>query len=373
MRGSPFLLTTLCLAAAPAYAKPIDFSAVIEGHAGYGINPRLDTDRSSGAASGRVRFSPMLTAETSVSQTTLQGDYQREQYTNSYGHSQSVSGTLSHDQALSEHLQTAFSAGYFRSNNILLNDTIDPGLLGDIASSQKLWRAQATGSVTWQMSARDQISGGVNYAHEVADFFTSQSNYDQYGANFTYLRTLNARTKVGLRMNVSRFKTQIDGDSTSLSPSVVVHQRLSAIWQLDADVGVIIQRSGTPADVTSKGLGFHATLRGTYPRSSICLTVGRDNSATAFNGVRRELIASARYSYRLTELSTISARASFLHNDSNSFIAASSTVVRGDIEYDRKLTQRLSAGVEGRGGYRKSLNGSGKSISGSAYVRFQIG
>lgn len=372
MRCAPFLITTLCLAA-PAYAKPIDFSAVIEGHAGYGINPRLDTDRSQGAASGSVRFSPALAAETSVSQTTLQGDYQREQYTNSYGHSESVSGTLSHNQALSEHVQTAFSAGYLRSNNLLLNDTIDPGLIGDIASSRRLWRAQATGSVTWQMSARDQISGGVNYAHEVADFFASQSKYDQYGGNLTYLRTLNARTKVGLRMYASRFNTQIDGNSTSVSPSVVLQQRLSAIWQLDADVGVIIQHSGAPADVTTNGLGFHATLCGTYPRSSICLTAGRDNSATAFNGVRRQFIASARYSYRLTELSTISARASFLHNESNGLIAGSSTAFRGDVEYNRQLSRRLSAGIEGRGGYRKSLNGSGKSVTGSAYVRFKFG
>ena len=380
MRRVSYLVTTLWLAAVPASAKPIDFSAVIEGHAGYAINPRLDNDRSQGAGSGSIRFAPLLTQETSLSRTTLGADIERAQYTNSYGHSQTVSATLDHSRSLSEHLRVDLNASYLRSNNLLLGNNFDSSLLGDIANSQRVWHAQAGGSVTWQMSARDELSGGVTYAHDVANSYALERSYDEYGANFTYLRTLSARTKVGVRMNASRYNTDVTGNSTSLSPAIVVQQVLSPIWKLDADVGVIIQRSGTPSSTTN-GLGFHASLCGTYPRSTLCLTAGRDTSATAFSGVRRQLSVSASYTYRLTERSTVSAQASYLHDQAGDtaltqafpLLAQSSTAVRGDIEYNRELTKRLSAGVEARGGYRKNLNGSGRSVSASGYVRFKIG
>jgi hypothetical protein len=383
VRRSYLLLTALGLAA-PASAKPLDFSAILEGHAGYAINPRLDPDRTEGAGVGGLRFQPTLKQETSVSETTLGGDFEREEYTNSYGHTQSISATLDHSQSFSEHLHGDLNASYLRSNNILLGETIDPALLGDIANNEHVWHAQAAGTITWQMSGRDQISGGGLYAHEVADSFGFSRSYNQYGADFTYLHTLSARTKVGVRMNVSRFVTQLTGNSTSLSPAFVVQHAFSSIWKLDADVGVIIQRTGAPVRSTTTGVGFHANLCGTYPRSSLCVTVGRDTSATAFNGVRRQITASAQYSYRLSERSTLSAQVSYLHDGSGQpavlsgpaaafGFGLSSDVLRADIDYNRQLSERLSIGVDGRAGYRKTDPGSGHSISGTGYVRYRIG
>lgn len=373
MKPAPLIAAAFGLMAFPANAAPIDFSSDIEGHVGYALDPRLQTDRNASAGFGRIRIAPLLTQATSLSQTTLSADYQREQYTNSYGDTQSISAVLAHTQALTEHLHTTVSASYFNSDNVLLGNTVDPALLDGLSDSNKAWNAQANGSLTWQLSRRDSITAGGIYAHGESRSSILDRSYDEYGGNFTYLRALNARTSIGIRMNATRYNTTTV-DTTSLSPALVLQQALSPIWKLNADVGVIIQRNGAPFDKTSTGLGFHGSLCGTYPRTTVCVTVARDNSASAFSGARRQLSASATYTRKLTELSTLSLDATFLRDDASvvSFVR-NSKILRADADYNRRLSERLSAGLQARGGYRSSDFSSARSLAGSVYVRWKIG
>jgi hypothetical protein len=156
---------------------------------------------------------------------------------------------------------------------------------------------------------------------------------------------------------------------------LAITQAFSSIWKLDADIGIIFQHIGTPVNSDSKGLGFHASLCGTYPRSTICVSAGRHTSGSAFGGLRRQTSVAIDYSYRMSERSTLSLDASYANNKSTNIDSFSDTdIFRGNVDYNRRLSERWSVGVEARGGYRKGqFLGKAHSLAGSAYLRVKIG
>lgn len=365
------------LAATPAAAQPVLLGGTVEGHVGVAVNPRLTTNRNDATGYGGVRLSPTLTQSTALSQTSLAVIYQREQYLRIYGHTQSVSATLTRSQTLSEYVKASVSAGYSRSNSLLLNSAVDPTFLDDFSNGRNTESIRGNGSVSWQISSRDSLDVGAFYQHQQTKSTTRDREFDQYGGNFSYLHTLSARTRVGLRMNASRYVNPdpLLPDSQSIAPALALQQVLSPVWKLDADVGISLQRVKEPYNTNTRGVSFHGSLCGTYPRSTICFTASRQLSASAFGGLRQQFMGSVDYNYKITELSSISLQATYLQSSSNRFNqGANSDVFRGDIEYNRSLNRRLSMGLQGRGAYRKSaIRGSAHSLSGSAFLRMKIG
>lgn len=375
----------LLLAVTPAGAQPLDFSATVDAHLGYAVNPQLVTGQDSGSGYGGITISPVLTKNTSVSQTTLAGSYSREQYFTNYGHTESESVSLNHNQAFSEYLRGGVNASYSRSNNLLLNGNINDISLGNFSTGGTTSTISAGANLAWQATGKDSFTLDGDYIHQKTENFGYDTNFDEYVVDFGYMRALNARTKIGLRSNVTFYHSPSIGsvgglegsDSRTIGPALAIQQVISPIWNLDADVGILLQHTITPSSSSSTGLGFHARLCGTYPRSTICFIAARQSSGSAFGGLRRQLTFAVNYTHRLTELSSFTLDGTYSKNsdgnlDNSAF--SDSDIFRGSIDYNRKLTNRLSVGIEGRGGYiKRGLSGSAHSLAGSAYLRVKIG
>jgi hypothetical protein len=377
VRSSNLAAIAFLLAASPAAAQPLIFSGDVEGHLGYAVNPKLTSGRDDGAGYGGFRFNPQLSQSDALSKTVLSVAYQREQYFSAFGHTQSISAKMSHDRTLSEHLKGGLQASYQRSNNLLLSSDVDPSELDNFSGGRTTESMRGSASLAWQASARDTIDMSGFYQHQKSESRGVAQEYDLYGGNLGYLHTLSARTVVGVRASISKYSTGVAtlADSTSIAPTLVLQQRLNAVWRLEADVGVSFQRQGAPANTTNKGLSFHLSLCGTYPRSTLCIVASRQTTASAFGGLRQQLSGAVNYSYRLTERSTVSLQGTYVDSKANRFdTVSSSEIFRGEIDYNRALSRRLSAGVEARGGYRKSATfGSAHSLAASAYLRLKIG
>ncbi len=383
MRQKQFAGTALLiLTAAPAAAgQPIDFSGSVSGHLGYAVNPRLAQNRDDdGSGSASVAINSALSQSTAVSETRLSANYQREQYFTKLGHTQSIYTTLSHRQSLSEAIRIDVSTTYSNSNNVLLTDNLsDTSDLDDFSFSRKVWSLRGKGSLSWRMTGNDSLAIDTLYAHQHSVRANSPRSYDEYSGNLNYLHELNARTRVGIRTNLTVYRSSL-ADSTSIGPALSVSQILSPIWVFNGDVGVNIQhRDAQPiANLPSSNntsLGFHGSLCGTYPRSSLCFTAAQQNSPTAFGGLRRQLYATVDFGYQLSPHGRISLQASATRGKANGInVINDSKILRGQISYERTLGRRLSVGAEGRGAYRKSDNfGTARSIVGSVFakVRFE--
>lgn len=380
MRKTLFAGTALLiLTAAPAAAQPIDFSGSVDGHLGYAVNPRLARNRNDdGSGSASIGIDTALSQSTAVSETRLSANYQREQYFTNLGSTQSISAELSHSQSLSEALKINLSTSYSNSNNVLLGNSLsDTTGLTDFSLGGKTWSIGANGSLSWRMTGKDSLDLSALYIHQrsVSDVF--RRSYDNYSGNFNYLHALNARTKIGLRTNATIYRSALS-NSTSIGPALALSQILSPIWVLNADVGVNFQHiQGQSGASGSNGssLGFHGSLCGTYPRSSLCFTAAQENSASAFGGLRRQLSGSVDFKYQLSPHSNISLQASATRSKANQFDAIDdSNILRGQISYERMLSMRLSVGAEGRGAYLKSQGfGTARSVAGSVFARMKFG
>jgi hypothetical protein len=380
MRAAGITGAALLLAAAPAAAQSLDLNTVVEGHLGYTVNPKLVPGADSGSPYAGIRISPVLTQSTGTTQTTIGANYRREQYFSTYGHTESISGSFDHSRSLSEHLKATVSAHYVRSNNVLLNGDDDPIQIEDFSVGRTSSSISGGASLAWQATARDSFTVDGMYIHQNSRSAGVSRDFDEYLANVGYLHALNSRTSIGVRNNVTFFQAPGQPASRSIGPALAITQAFSSIWKLDADVGIIFQHIDAPINSDTKGLGFHASLCGTYPRSTFCLGAARRTSGSAFGGLRRQTSVTINYSYKMSERSTVSLDASYANNKSTRASAtpidvfSDTDILRGHVDYNRRLSERWSVGVEGRGGYRKgALVGKAHSVAGSAYLRVKIG
>jgi hypothetical protein len=372
---SPSKIAALALGliAVPAAAQSIDFSTIVEGGAGYAINPQLRPGASDGAGFGRITISPVLARTTPISQTTLGASYRREEYFNAFGHTQTVTGSLAHSQSFTEHFRVNIGASYVQSDNLLLNPDVDVSQVTNSSDGRKTENLSANAGLSWAMGANDNLSLSAQYGHGRSGEGLLARSYDQYSGDVSYLHSISAWTQVGVRSSVSYYDNS-GLSSTSVGPGIVVQHSFNQIWKLNADVGVVVQRSGSPINSTSTSLGFHFGLCGTYPRSSICLSASRQSSASAYGGQNIQTSAGATYSYRLTELSNVSGSVSYGRSSGGTIGSFRSEIFRANANYNRTLTERLSVGAEASGGYyNNGVSGNARSLQGSVYVRVKIG
>lgn len=375
MRLAPVAAAALLASAAAASAEPIIFSGYVEGRLGYGTNPFLRTQTGLGAGIGGFSLAPTLTRTTSQASTTLSGVYDRDQYFRTYGHTQTVTVDLRHVAQVRSNLSITLQASYGRTNNPLISSILDPGLFDNLTIGQETQRISGEAQVQWQATKNDAINYGINYEHSSFSRSSFAGGFDLLGANFGYLRTLGPRTKLGVRVSASRYESDINPGSHSVQPALALQQTLSPIWKFDGDIGVIFQNVSGPAGGSSKGLGFHASLCGTYPRVNVCLTGQRQTTASGFGGLRTTTEASLTVITKLSERSTITGEASYdLSNSQRLALLREAEVFQARLDYQRDLTQRLSAGVTGR--YQsRDLGGIGAAhaVSGTVNVRVKIG
>lgn len=377
----PSLGTVALAIALPARAAPIYASAQVQAHVGYGSNPYLVEDDSSGSLLAGIRLMPQLTTRTATSESSLSGFYDYTGYTKRYGHSDAYGVDARHSQQFSERLSGNIHAGFVDSLNSVYGAT-------DVADEVTLGRRQrrfgGDFGLTYQPSERDQFTlvGQIWRAtYPGRNGSTSLSPYTDYGATASYMRALSDRTRVGVSLGVDRYESRYYGDTTSILPSIVLDQRLGTDWRLNAHAGAILNRTtfGSFTDRRTT-IGFGAKLCKENPRYLLCVEGSRDNAPSGLGGLRTDTHGVVSLDYKLSERSSANGSLAYGHSSTRSTIGGPSLgllnqdYLNANAGYSYRLTERISIGGTGSYLYRKfEGRGTAHGVSGALTVTASFG
>ena len=371
--------------AAPATAQSAQFSAVAQSEIGYMTNPFLAAGVTKGTIFASTSIAPRLLYQTARSSTTLQGQYNREAYLNNFGYTDSGTIGLVRTDQLSQYVGTTLTASYETSNratiddpNRIVNDPLDIG--------RRTKTLMGSYELQWQASARDQLSYGAQVSHlsygesQSAGLAGVPSNYTQYGMNAGYTHAVDARTSIGAQVTVSTVRSKFYPNSRTIQPALTAKRQLTAVWAIDGHVGVVLSHIEGPFAKSTTSLGIGVDLCGEYPRTHICLKLNRDTQPSGYGPLRTTTSITGELTHQLDEHSRLRFNAAYVRDSSGSFsligqqLLRNAKIVQGSADYDRDLTQRVSAGFGGRYQWR-SLSGypAARSYTGSIHVKAKLG
>jgi len=315
----------------------------------------------------------------------LQGEYSREAYLNNFGYSDSGTIGLIRTDRLSQYLSTTLTANYETSNRAVVDDpnrvVTDPLNIG-----RRTRTLMGSYQLQWQASARDQVSYGAQISHlsygksRAAGLGGIPSNYTQYGADASYNHSLDARTTVGAQVTVSAVRSQFYPDSRTIQPALTAKRQLTAVWAIDGHVGMVFSHIEGPFAKSTSSLGAGINLCGEYPRTHVCFKFNRDTQPSGYGPLRTMTSIDGQITQRLDEHSRIKVNAEFMRDSSGSFSTAGAPLLRntklflGSADYDRDITERVSAGFGGQYKWR-SLSGfpDARSYTGTIHLRAKLG
>lgn len=366
-----------CGIIAPVAAAPVYLAGTVDLRLGYGSNPYLAVSPPGGSGLVGANLSAILSHPTPTSDTTLTGRADVEQDFKHYGRSESYGGTLSRTQQFSTHLsgnayvsydstvnpyRSGFGYGVLPSaagsTPAAPDATTPPPVVTppggpDLSNVDLLTVGQRTRTLTggaglnWQLSERDQFQV-AGYASHSSYSSSQASSYTSYGGNASFVHALNGRTKIGAGVNVSRTISQGRPATTAYEPNVSLVQQLSAFWVFNGQVGVIFQDAGATVGGKSTSLGFSASLCGTYPRSTICVTGSRQAAPSGYGGQRIDTRAGLSLSYALSERSRVRLNATYDESSSQATsIVPTQRYYQIGGGYTRSVSRRISVGFSG--------------------------
>lgn len=350
------LMAMLC-GTAPASAGTFEWGTTVEGRIGYGTNPFLNFDNNKGSGLVGFTIAPTVRWREATSSTDLSGSYNRDQYFTRYRHADDFNVDLRHTQHLSDKLSANADVGYFSSISGLSSSfynrvVIDPGVVDQLAIGTRQRRVYGDAGLNWQPTSRDsfQLSGIA----ERNTFSRFGGDYSYLGLTGGYLRTIDARTRVGFNVSVGRTYSHDFPNSSTIQPSLVVQRTLDAHWTFNGGVGIIVQREkdigGSRTTVTP---GFDVSLCSTYPRLSLCVTGSRQAAASGLGGLRRQTQIGANATYRLTEHRRIVGVASYGISQADRTVLIDNITygnqryALGRVDVQQDVSRRVTAGVSG--------------------------
>ena len=400
------------LAAGQASAAETSFAGTLDLRAGYGSNPYLNSERSSGSGLVGGTLTGSLTSRAALSTTTLTGVADISQNFQHYGRNENYSVDLSRVQQLSERLTVSADANYANTLNpgISYQNSFSAGAIYPVVGTPAVGGAGATASdpsliattptfgvpvgvfdassldlftlgqrserfggnagITWTPGARDQLS--VNGYGTRTSYKSFNGDYVGYGGSATYLRTLSSRTRVGIDGGVGFVRSDNYPESHSYNADVVLIQQLNAIWNFNGRVGVIVPAGGYSRG-QSATLGFSGTLCGTYPRSTFCVSASRQAAPTGIGGLRTDLQFTASLSYSLDERTRVNAAATYDHSAAQTFVPRQN-FYQASIGASRDVSRRIALGASARYQKRASagpfVGASGYSLTVDVITRF---
>lgn len=369
MKRAGFLLVTLLsllVGVRPASAATFEWGGTVEGRLGYGTNPFLNRDSNEGAGFAGFTVAPTLRWRSPTNVTELSGSYNRDQYFSRFGHTEDYSVDLRRTQTLSSKLTANAHVGYFSSVSGLLSPyyntlLVTPGAVDELAVGTRQRRIETDAGLNWQPTARDTYRLNAVYAHQTYSSFGG--DYDYAGVTGAYLRTLDAKTRVGVDVTVAKTWSDQFPDSSSIQPDITLQRTLSPYWTFNGGIGLIIEHEQLDGrSRTNVSPGFNLSLCGTYPRSSVCLTASRASAASGLGGLRRETQVGVNGTYRINEHSRILAVGTYGVSDSDQTVLIDGIrygdqhFALGRLDYQRDLSRRVTAGV---GGSYQARSGAG--------------
>lgn len=365
-------------------AQPVQFSATVRGELGYGTNPFLQRDVTEGAAFGSITVSPRLTQQTARSSTTLDGSYTRYQYFNRFGYTDTLSSGLQRIDQLTEHLTSTFNAGYSTTNRAILSDPELAFVNDPLNIGRRTRTTNASYVLQWQPSAADRFTLGGDFNHvsygrdRGAIPNARSSSYTQYGGNVGYDHGIDARTSVGVQARLSYVRSAFYPDSRLVQPSLTAKRQLDAHWTADGHVGLVFEKSDGPLGSSSTSVGYGLNLCGEYPRTRLCITGERGRAPSGYGGLRTDTTVTVSLSHTLTEHSRMTVNGTYYRtgiDDATQVpVVGASHALLTSVDYDRDITQRLSAGFGGSYQQRRTRGfGTAHAISGTIHLTAKLG
>lgn len=374
------LVAAVLATAAPALAAQYVFSGYARGELGYETNPFLREGEGGGAAYGGFTIAPDLAITTSRSMTDLSATYYRQQYFDHYRHSDTLTGGVRRTDNLSPFLVSTVTFNYTTSNSYLAYDAADPILIDPLSVGQRTHSYIGTAGLQWQASARDVFNLSGDYTHSSNGGETNiySNSYSEYGGTFGYSRILDARTNLGAQVRYSQSDSRVFPNSRSIEPSITAKRQLNAVWTVNGHLGVVNQRIDGPLGGSFTTVGFGLSLCANYPRSSVCLNADRGSEPSLYSTARIQTTVGLTATHSLDEHNRVSLSSFYSQSDSRErlgpAIADSSKTFQVNADYDRDISRRLSAGVEGR--YRtldSSIIHANHSVAASVHISARFG
>lgn len=391
----------LLLTSGAAGAKTTDYID-LEAGAGFSSNPLLQLNSRS-SAFGRISAYGLHSWTTERGSTTLTGYVENTTYFRDYGSKQIFDVTANTNQRVSPTV-TLFGdldfAGDFAGqlSNRLINvpsqpvvpipgnplppPTANPDLLGfngrqyhlsgDVGASI---RSGARGTISISAGAqRTWFTGG-----------NSDADYNSYFATGGYSQQVSERTSAGASVQFQRQDFRHGDWANIVNPSLTLHTQLSENMFADAAVGVMVIEERTDGQ---KDHTVTPSVSGQICRqdslSRFCAHVSRDAQSAlsarlvnASGGTAITTTAGVDYYRRLSERETLQASLSGTRYDSPTSLNGlrlRTTYLSGVVGYDRKVGNRIYAGISG--GARKLFQVGPDpklDVNANVYLRYRLG
>ena len=389
---------TVAEAAAKAEAKNRVSNYIdLMGSVGFSTNGRLASSGQGSGAAGIGRFSAYAahTVVSSRDQISLTAYAENQTYTKG-GSTQSFDAQGSIRHSVNPRMDIYGSAGFSGDTGGQLYNrfvsvpyapiAIDPnnplptvGIIDPafVSLNRRQYRLFGNGGFSHKISARDFVNGSVGYTKVFYNGSGANLDYDTVNGSVGWDRQFTERTTGGLRLGVSRSDYGNRGHSTVFNPTITARTQLSEGWDASGSIGVSVVRQTTPfGRSNSADPSLDASLCRTLATQSFCGRVARSAQTSIGQGVVNATTAGLTYFKRIDAKNTVQAGASVARSSGGNLplLSTTTTYYTANASYNRKLSPRLSTGVEG--GVRKvDQRGGSTPVDANAviFLRYRLG
>ncbi len=369
----------------------------LSGSVGYSTNPRLSSSGSSSSSVvGRVSAYAVHSVQSDRDSIQLTGYIENQSYLTGSSSTQVFSLSAAARHVASERV-TLFGNASFNGdiggqlyNRFIaiptappmtdVGNPLPPGSILDptyISLNRRQYRLSGQGGLDYKLSERDSLNATAGYEHVFFSGSGSDLNYDTLTGSFGWNRQFSERTTGGLRVVVQRVDYGSRGHSVVVSPQVTASTTLAEGWTASGAIGAsIIDQSTFMIHDRRVDLSFNGTLCRQTESESICASGSRGAQSAIGEGLATSTSASLSYFRRLSQKDTVQAGVSVTQTShDNAFIGrGSSRYYTASASYNRKISSRLSTGVDGsvskvrQTGYDVPVQ-----ATGVVYLRYRLG
>lgn len=358
---------------------------VVSGGVGYNTNPLVASggsgnDDRGGSGSTSINVQPSIQFIDGVDTALISGTYNRQDFFNGQrgnsGYGVNVNGHKQFDARTSLNLYAGFDSSILGGLAGFAPATVTTPVVGGTAPVGTT-PIVTTPVVTTPVvpidgdigliglgQRRNAITVGADFAYQPSEVATwtaganatrstypgaglLASNYTSVGGQLGYTRSLDEVSSAGLTLSVSNTDYQRGFSTRIYTPRVTYSRRFSERFSGNIAIGAAIVDDGlSGTNVTVSALA--SACRSWTERGDLCINASRDPSPTGFGGVRTQTQVGATYGYRLSEVTSLSAGASYSHvgggsNDPAFASIADQDYIAADATLSRRIGRRLSA------------------------------
>lgn len=387
-------------AAAKAEAKNHVSNYVdLSGSVGYSTNARLGPSGSgsNGAGIGRISAYATHTVVGSRDQISVTAYGENQSYTSGGGSTQSFSlnGSIRHSvnprldiyanagasgdtggQLYNRFVSVPYAPSTIDPNNPLPSTgVVDPAF---VSLNRRQYRLFGSGGFSHKFTARDFVNGSVGYSKVFYKGSGADLDYDTVNGSVGWERQFNERTTGGLRLGASRSNYGARGHSTVFNPAITARTQLSEGWDASGSIGVsFVRQTSLLGRSNSHDLSLDASLCRRLETQSFCGNVSRSAQTSIGQGLVNATTAGLSYFSRINSKDTLQLGASLSRSSAGNIAllpTTTTTYYNANASYNRKLSPRLSTGIEG--GVRKlDQRGSSTPVDANAviFLRYRLG